>query len=126
MMYLSKDIEDLYRRYLLDYIEGLEIVTMTSFKDSIFYIKNDKVILQYHTKKNILFFNDDLYSFLENSIGLNNVLYLIQEIFKNFLNIKKNNFNIRLKNNMGFDLLNVHYGLCKTLNQINVLKQKYK
>lgn len=127
MSHLHKDIEDLYRKYIEDYIEGVEPVELDYYyPNRIFYVKNDVLILDFDVKTKFFYIDNDFYSFIDNSIGINKVKYIIEDIFKKYFRLEKCGIGNEGNTDMYFRLVNIHYQLRNTLKEIHVLKTQTK
>jgi hypothetical protein len=126
MFHLPKDIENLYIKYIEDYIEGVEPVELDSYPNRIFYVKNDILILDFDVKTKLFYVDSDFYSFLDNSIGINKVKYIIEDIFKKYFRLEKSGIGNQGNTDMYFRLVNIHYQLRNTLKEIRILKREVK
>jgi hypothetical protein len=126
MSHLHKDIEDLYRKYIEDWIEGVEPVELDSYANRIFYVKNDILILDFDVKTKLFYVDSDFYSFLDNSIGINKVKYIIEDIFKKYFRLEECGIGNEGNADMYFRLVNVHYQLRNNLKEIRILKRQVK
>ena len=126
MSHLHKDIEDLYRKYIEDYIEGVQPVELDSYPNRIFYVKNDVLILDFDVITKFFYIDNDFYSFIDNSIGINKVKYIIEDIFNKYFTLEKCGIGNEGNTDMYFRLVNIHYQLRNTLKEIRVLKTQVK